>query len=308
MSVIDFHMHFFGRVFFETLAAQSTLPGDPAARLAEVSRRTGLQLPEADVEAHARRWLAQADLHGVERLCAFASVPEEIPSLAQAGRASGGRIVPFALVNPHVAGAADKVRALIEEQGFGGVLLFPAMHHYHVGDAVCAKLLDVLNHCGAICYVHCGVLVVKLRDLLGLPRPMDLNFADPLSIVPAANRCPSVKFVIPHFGAGFLREALMAGAQCPNIHVDSSSSNSWRATQEQPITLAQAFERALGVFGPERILFGTDSNVFPAGWRADRLTEQRAALAEAGADAAALAAILGGNARRLLDGVRRGAG
>jgi predicted TIM-barrel fold metal-dependent hydrolase len=307
MGVIDFHMHFFGRVFFETLAAQSPLAGDPASRLADVSRRTGLELPEPDVAAHARRWLAEADRHGVERLCAFASVPEEIPSLAEAARASDGRIVPFALVNPTVSGAAAKVRALIAEQGFGGVLLFPAMHHYRVGDAACAELLGVLNEARAICYVHCGLLVVKLRDLLGLPRPMDLAYADPLALVPAANRFGDVRFVIPHFGAGFLREALMAGAQCANVHVDSSSSNSWRATQPELISLAQVFERALAVFGPERILFGTDSNVFPAGWRDDRLVEQRAALQQAGADAAAIEAVLGGNARRLLDGVRRGA-
>lgn len=307
MGVIDFHMHFFGRVFFETLAGQSPRPGDPASRLAEVVRRTGLELPGPDARAHAQRWLAEADKHGVERLCAFASVPEEIPSLAEAARASDGRIVPFALVNPHVAGVEEKVRALIAEQGFGGVLLFPAMHHYRVGDAVCAKLLEVLEQAGAICYVHCGVLVVKLRDLLGLPRPMDLAYADPLSIVPAANRCPNVKFVIPHFGAGFLREALMAGAQCANVHVDSSSSNSWRATQPHPLSLSQVFERALGALGPERVLFGTDSNVFPAGWRADRLAEQRAALTEAGASATVVEAVLGGNAQRLLDGVRRGA-
>lgn len=308
MGVIDFHMHLFSRVFFETLAAQSPLPGDVASRLADVSKRTGIELPGPDVAAHAHRWLAEADRHGVERLCAFASVPEEIPSLAQAARAGNGRIVPFALVNPIVTGAAARVRALIAEQGFGGVLLFPAMHHYRIGDPACAELLGVLNEARAICYVHCGLLVVKLRDLLGLPRPMDLAYADPLALVPAANRFPDVRFVIPHFGAGFLREALMAGAQCANVHIDSSSSNSWRATQERPVTLAQVFERALGVFGPERILFGTDSNVFPAGWRADRLAEQHAALAEAGANAAAVEAVLGGNARHLLDGVRRGTG
>jgi len=305
MDVIDFHMHFFGRVFFETLAAQSPLPGDVAARLSGVSQRTGIELPDADVAAHARRWLAEADAHDVERLCAFASVPEEVPSLAQAARASNGRIVPFAVVNPTLEGVAAKVRGLIAEQGFGGVLLFPAMHHYHVGDERCAELLAVLNEARAVCYVHCGLLVVKLRDLLGLPRPMDLAYADPLSIVPAANRFPHAHFVIPHFGAGFLREALMAGSQCANVYVDSSSSNGWRATQSEPISLAQVFERALGVFGAERILFGTDSNVFPAGWRVDRLTEQRAALAEAGADEADIALVLGGNARRLLDGVRR---
>jgi uncharacterized protein len=301
--VIDFHMHFFSRVFFETLAAQSTQPGSPAERLQRVVARTGLELPDGDVAAHTRRWLAEADRHGVERLCAFASVPEEVPVLAEAARVAGGRVVPIALVNPTVAGVADKVRALVGKQGFGGVLLFPAMHHYHIGGRECAELLGVLDEARALCYVHCGLLVVKLRDVLGLPRPQDLSFADPLGIVPAANRCRGVQFVIPHFGAGFLRETLMTGAQCANVYVDSSSSNSWRTTQEKPLSLAEVFGRALGVFGPERILFGTDSNVFPGGWRADRLQEQRAALDSIGASAADVAAILGGNAARILSTV-----
>ena len=60
-------------------------------------------------------------------------------------------------------------------------------------------------------YVHCGILVVKLRDLLGLPRPYDLNYANPLDVIPAANRHPGLTFCVPHFGAGFLRETLIAG-------------------------------------------------------------------------------------------------
>jgi predicted TIM-barrel fold metal-dependent hydrolase len=133
----------------------------------------------------------------------------------------------------------------------------------------------------------------------------DLGFANPVGIVPVANRYPDVRFVIPHFGAGFFREALLAGAQCPNVYVDTSSSNSWTATQPAPLALADVFRRALGVFGARRILFGTDSNVFPAGWRADRLNEQRAALDAAGASAGDIEAITGGNARRLLSEVRR---
>ena len=33
MAIVDFHMHFFSRVFFETLAAQSPLPGTPEDRM-----------------------------------------------------------------------------------------------------------------------------------------------------------------------------------------------------------------------------------------------------------------------------------
>ena len=86
----------------------------------------------------------------------------------------------------------------------------------------------------ALVFVHCGLLVVKLRDLLGLPRPYDLAYANPLSVIPAANRYRRAKFIIPHFGAGFFRETLMAGTQCANIYVDTSSTNSWMAGERSP--------------------------------------------------------------------------
>jgi predicted TIM-barrel fold metal-dependent hydrolase len=300
MSVIDFHAHFFSRAFFETLAAQSPQTGTVDEKLARVVANTGIELPSADVAAHTARWIAELDRHDVEHMCAFASVPEEIPALAQAAALSKGRITPFALVNPKVAGVADKVRVLLGEKCFRGVLLFPALHHFHIAGPEAAALLDVLDEKRAIAYVHCGMLVVKLRDLLGLPRPMDLSYANPLGLIPAANAHPRTSFVIPHFGAGFLREALMAGAQCSNVAVDTSSSNSWIATQAPKLALRDVFERALGVFGRERILFGTDSNVFPAGWRADRRDEQVAALRDLRLAPADIEGICAGNARRLL--------
>ena len=163
------------------------------------------------------------------------------------------------------------------------------------------SLLCVLDDLEALVFVHCGLLVVKLRDLLGLPRPYDLSFANPLSLIPAANRHRNIRFVIPHFGAGFFRETLMAGTQCENIYVDTSSSNSWIATQPGVRDLEQVFRQSLGVFGPERVLFGTDSNVFPAGWRGDRLEEQVAIVEKCGLSDADQGLIFAGNAARLLD-------
>ena len=95
----------------------------------------------------------------------------------------------------------------------------------------------------------------------------------------------------------------MAGAQCENVYVDSSSTNSWRKTQPGAPDLPQVFERALEVFSAERVLFGTDSNVFPAGWRAERLAEQREALGALSLSDADQSAIFGGNAARLVDAV-----
>ena len=180
------------------------------------------------------------------------------------------------------------------------MLTFPAMHRFEVGGEASRAMLEPVAAVSGVCYVHCGLLVVKLRDLLGLPRGYDLRYANPLAIVPAADAFPEVTFVVPHFGAGFLRETLMLGAQCPNVVVDTSSSNSWVHTQPG-LELREVFARALDVFGPQRVLFGTDSGTFPAGWRADRRDAQLALLGELGLTEGERALVMGGNAVRILD-------
>ncbi len=300
MAIIDFHAHFFSATFFKALAAQSPFPGDVASRLAAVALKAKIEIPPDDVDRLLARWTAELDRHGVEHLATFASVPEEIPDVVAAAVQSKGRLSAFALVNPRVDGVAQKVDGLLAAKKIRGVLVFPALHVYSIGGAESQALLQVLDAHGAIVFVHCGLLIVKLRDLLGLPRPQDLAFANPLAVIPAANAFPRVRFVIPHFGAGFFRETLMAGAQCANVYVDTSSSNSWMATQWPRPALADVFARALDVFGPRRILFGTDSNVFPAGWRKDRFDEQRTALASIGTSAIDQERIFADNARELL--------
>ena len=161
------------------------------------------------------------------------------------------------------------------------------------------------KHCYAVAVLETqplpeGWAALGLRDLFGLPRAQDLAFADPLHLVPAANAFPRTSFVIPHFGAGLFREALLAGTQCANVHLDTSSSNSWMRASEARLALREVFERALGALGPERILFGTDSGTFPAGWRRDRYDEQHATVSGLGCSPADLDRVFRGNAQALL--------
>lgn len=300
MGGIDFHSHFFSASYFRALAQKSPHPGTVEARLAEVAKTAGIELPPDDDTAHLARWMAELDRHAVEHLCTFASAPEEIPAVCAAAERSGGRISAFALVDPRAEGAVATVRALLEAGKIRGALVFPALHHFDVGRGEVRPLLQALSDHRAVLFVHCGMLVVKLRDLLGLPRTQDLAYASPLSIIPAANAFPDLRFVIPHFGAGFFRETLMAGAQCENVLVDTSSSNSWMSMHVPKLDLAAVFEATLSVFGPERILFGTDSGTFPAGWRADRMKEQRAALVALKTGPGDREKIFGGNARTIL--------
>lgn len=274
--------------------------GQTPRKLDDLARRSGVEIPPADLDAHLARWIADLDRAQVDHLCSFASVGQELPTVVEAAARAHGRLSAFALVDPRAEGIVERVRGLLEQGRLRGVLVFPALHHYRLDGPEAAGLLRVLAAQRALVYVHCGLLVVRLRDLLGIPRTQDLRFADPLHVIPAANAHPEATFVIPHFGAGFFRETLFAGAQCPNVVVDTSSSNSWVATQAPRLTLQDVFARALDVFGPRRILFGTDSNVFPAGWRRDRLDEQRGVLDALGASAADQEHVFHGNAKRLL--------
>ena len=147
-------------------------------------------------------------------------------------------------------------------------------------------------------FVHCGVLTVGVRKKLGLPSLFDLRLGDPLAVAAVACRFPNVPVIIPHFGAGLFREALMAADQCQNIHLDTSSSNSW-IKYHPGLSLDAVFSQALAVAGPDRLLFGTDSSFFPRGWQKPVYEAQVAALAAGRAPADVRSKVLGGNFDRL---------
>ncbi len=104
--------------------------------------------------------------------------------------------------------------------------------------------------------------------------------------------------MIPHFGAGLFREALMAADAAPNILLDTSSSNGWMR-YHHGLTLSDVFARALDVVGPGRLLFGTDSSFFPRGWQRGLFDAQRDVLERLGLDAASQAQVFGGNFARV---------
>jgi len=97
-----------------------------------------------------------------------------------------------------------------------------------------AMMLSIVSgYSNAVVYVHCGMLSVGFRKKLGLPSHFDMRFSNPIDLHAVALSFPHLPFVIPHFGAGYFREALMVADMCPNIYFDTSSSNQWMKSQRR---------------------------------------------------------------------------
>ena len=285
MMINDAHCHFFSTPFFATLGGETALA------------KLGWDAPGTAV-ALADRWVAELDRHQVSRAALIASAPGDAASVAVAVRRHRRRFVGFFMVDPTQPDAATKASEAITRDGLRAICLVPAMHRYSIQDDRATRLFDVAAATpGTAVFVHCGVLSVGVRKRLGLPSPFDMRFGNPLDLHAIALRYPLVPIIVPHFGAGLFREALMVADLCPNVLLDTSSSNDWM--KYVGLKLPDVFRHTLAVVGPDRLLFGTDSSFFPRGWMRDVYEQQSSALDEIGAGADAREKIFGGNFERL---------
>jgi uncharacterized protein len=292
--VCDAHCHFFSSRFLELLTQGMDVSGD---RAAAVSAKLGWDPPGA-AEDLADRWVAELDRHGVARTALIASIPGDESSVRTAVTRHAGRFVGYFMFNPAAGDTQARLSSLFEGGHLRVVALFPAMHRYRLDDPAVDTVFETAAAAGAAVFVHCGVLTVGVRKRLGLPSLFDLRLGDPLAVAAVAARHPTVSVIIPHFGAGFFREALMAADQCPNLLLDTSSSNGWMKYYPG-LTLDAVFQQALAVAGPDRLLFGTDSSFFPRGWQKPVHDAQVAALAAVRATHEARSRVMGGNFERL---------
>jgi len=286
IDLVDAHVHFFSHRFFELLAKQKD-----GLSLEQMGTTLGWDMPPADPQELARRWAAELDRCQVAGAALIASLPGDEASVEAAVASIPHRFHGYFMVNP-LATPAPRV---------GVPCLFPAMHRYSLHDPAVIRLLDELAvTVNPVVFVHCGVLSVGIRDKLGLPSPFDMRFSNPVDVHHLAKRYPKIRFILPHFGAGYLREALMLCDLCPNVYLDTSSSNKWM--RFEGLTLETVFGRALDVAGPARLLFGTDSSFFPRGWHKPVFDAQVDALSRIGISQLDAHSIFGGNLRRLLHG------
>ena len=273
----DCHVHFFSPSFFAGLGANR-----------QAITSLGWEFPDS-VEALGAKWVGELDKHGVQRSALIASLPGDADAVALAVAHHPDRFVGFFMLDPTRQDAIDYAKRALDE-GLRTICLFPAMHGYYLYDERVSDVFDLAasRRGGTVdqvaVFAHCGVLSVGIRKKLGLPSPFDIRYGNPIDLHGIALKHPGVPIIIPHFGAGMLREALMLADCCPNVYLDTSSSNSW-IKYTPGLTLEQVFKTALNVVGPDRLVFGTDSSFFPRGWNGEVHQKQKSALDAIGVSA-----------------------
>lgn len=235
----------------------------------------------------------------MHRAAIIASRPGDESSVATAVARHPDRFTGFFMVDPGAGDAVPRTHRALTELRLNTVCLFPAMHHVPLDDSRTARVVEAAAASpGAAVFVHCGLLSIGVRDKLALPSRFDLALGDPIALSRLAHAFPGLPFLVPHFGAGRFTELLKTMERCANVHLDTSSSNSWiRAIPG--LTLAAVFETTLSAVGPTRLLFGTDSSFFPRGWQRGIYEEQKTILQDLNVRAEDQALILGGNFDRL---------
>lgn len=260
LEVIDSHSHYLSYATFQSWQVSSKA----------IQRRIRTRTDMKDVdppkvgEDFAQRWINELNRYGIARIGMMVG-PESWQEFAEALRRFPDRFYGYANINPLLPDAEEQAHYVIRELGFHGYKLYPVMHNFHTYDKEAYTIYQIADELNVPVLHHFGI---------SIGAGVNLRYGNPLDLQPAARDFPNVNFGIAHLGAGMFRETLLLFYQQDNIYVDTSGSNIWMRYIPYPSDLKGVMEKALEAGGPERIVFGTDSSMFPRGFRYDILEMQ----------------------------------
>ena len=276
--IIDFHTHAFptwlrdGRDrYLETDATFGELFSNPRAKMPTADEL--VEAMDADgVDASVVMGMGWTD-HGLAM--------EVNDYLAESVRRYPGRLYGFGGVSPAWGGRAAREAERCAAAGLVGVgELHPDTQGYDIGDErAMAPLMEAARHLGLIVTTHSSEPVGHIYPGKGATRPESL-----WRFILAF---PGVTIVCAHWGGGLPFYALMP-------EVEESLSNVYFDSAASPFLYsASVFPTVAALAGSGRVLLGSDYPLL----RARRLIDEARRTVASEDD---LAAILGGNAERLL--------
>jgi uncharacterized protein len=200
------------------------------------------------------------------------------------------RLIGFVGVDPRRPEAIDIIRSSIKDLGFMGVKLHPGAG-FSVRSTAMQPIWEQILELDVPVMVHTGHAFGPLMSRHC--QPIDLD--DPLA------KYPDLRIVAAHLAGGWFDELCWMGYTKPNLYADISL---WQnRCRQNRADFISAIRTALDMFGPGRLLFGTDWP-FTAGLMQPK--EYVRIIRELGADgktrfmSAEIKGLLGGNVQKLL--------
>ncbi len=260
LEIIDSHSHYLSAATFESWRVRT--------EAIQHRIRTRTDMISVDVpspnEDFVQKWVKELDKNSISRIGMMVG-PESWNEFRDALKRFPDRFYGYANINPLLPDAEEQAQRVIRELSFHGFKLYPVLNGFHAYGKEAYQIYQIADELKVPVLHHFGI---------SIGAGVDLRYANPLDLQPAARDFPDVKFGIAHLGAGMFRETLLLFYQTDNVYVDTSGSNVWMRYIPYPSDLEGVMKRALEAGGPKRIVFGTDSSMFPRGFRYDILEKQ----------------------------------
>ena len=252
--------------------------------------------PLTPVEA-AKRWYEEAKSHGLEHIIFVSGGGNE--ALSKALAPYKDIFTGFAHHPPEADGSARQLEEGVLRRGLKGYKIFAPLVEKRLADPSFKPLWETAEKYNLPVLIHFGIL----GGGGGIASGTNIS---PLSLEPVAKAYPTVPFIVPHFGCGYVRDLLQLAWACANVCVDTSGNNEWVRWYPYPLTLEDLFKRFFETVGDKRILFGSDSSWFPRGFANRYLDDQLRACRQLKLRQESIDLIFSGNARKILQEVRHG--
>ncbi len=275
MPGIDAHTHLFapGQLLGRQQIAEGDrtfreMYADPEAKMV-VARQLLEALDEAELEA------------AVVAGFAFTHEPdllEQNEYVIEAGRVSGGRLIPLATVNPALPGWERVANHAIGRGARGFGELRPHNQGWDpLGDQA-RRLCSLARDAKLVLLWHCS-------EPVGHDYPGKVGGISPAELVTLASEFPDVPMIAAHLGAGaaFYLQMPEVRAAIDSVYFDTAASS--LLYDEKSVA------RLVDLAGPERVLFGSDYPLLSPRRQIQRLAAQL--------PGPVLEVVCGGNARRL---------
>ena len=263
-EIIDFHTH----AFPDSIADRAVATLEQNANV------------KAMLDGRLSSLLKSMDRAGIDKsvVCSIATKPAQYAPIMEWSMAvRSERIIPLPSVHPADTEYASKIR-IIKAEGFKGIKLHPFYQDFIIDEDRLLRLYEEACRENLLVVMHTGYDIA-------FPR---IRRADPAGIALVCARFPELKLVTTHLGAWEQWPEVESHLAGKPVYMEISFALEY--LESDPI-------RDIILKHPkEHILYGSDSP-----WTGQ--AETMAAFRKLGLDDDSERAVLGGNARRLLDSV-----